>query len=312
MKKITKSLIVLMLLSLAIVMAGCSGTKGSSTGSEVPAATSYPLTITDDFGNKVTIDKEPTKIVSLAPSSTEIIYAIGAGDKLSGRSEYDNYPEEAKNVTVVGGFTGPNIELITKLDPDVLFDVKGSLTDEQKALLQNTGVKVVSFNPANIDGVYADIKIAGQICNAQVKAKELSDSMQSKRLEILSKIKNVKAKKVFVDLGGFYSAGEGSFIDSMLSELNAENIAAKSGGEWPQLSVENVVNSDPDVYISLYPTMEELKAIPGLSGTNAFKNENVKAISNGTPENDIVQRPGPRVMDGLEIYAKTIYPEAFK
>jgi len=312
MKKITRSFIVLMLLSLVFSVAGCSGNKGNTAGSDTPAATSYPLTITDDFGNKVTIDKEPAKIVSLAPSSTEILYAIGKGDKLIGRSEYDNYPEEAKKVTVVGGFTGPNIELITKSDPDVLFDVKGSLTDEQKTLLQNTGIKVVSFNPSNIDGVYADIKLAGQICNAQAKAKELTDSMQAKRAEILSKIKNVESKKVFVDLGGFYSAGEGSFINSMLKELKAENIAAKSSGEWPQLSLENVVGSDPDVYISLYTTMDELNAVSGLSGIKAFKNGNVKVIANGTPENDMVQRPGPRVVDGLEIYAKTLYPEAFK
>jgi len=117
---------------------------------------------------------------------------------------------------------------------------------------------------------------------------------------------------VFIDLGKFYSAGEGSFIDSMLKELKVDNIADKTSGQWPQLTVEQIVNSDPEVYISLSSSFNELKAISGLSSTAAFKSGNVKVLEFGTADNDIVQRPGPRVIEGLEVYAKTIYPEAFK
>jgi len=314
MRKLKKSFAAFILLSLVFTFAGCSGANstGGNTSSNTASATVYPLTITDDAGNKVTIDKEPTKIVSLTPSNTEILFALGAGSRVAGRSENDNYPAEAKSIPVVGGLSGPNTESIIKLAPEVVFAIKGSLTDEAQKLLESSGIKVVTFNPANIDGVYSDIRIAGEICNTQTKAKALTDSMQAKREEILAKIANVKPKKVFVDLGGLYTAGQGSFIDSMLKELKADNVAAQTTGEWPQLSVEQIVSSDPDVYISLYSNIDDLKAVSGLSSTTAFKNGNVKVIETGTADNDVVQRPGPRVIDGLEIYAKTIYPEAFK
>jgi iron complex transport system substrate-binding protein len=314
MRKLKKGFIAVMLLSLVFTFGGCSGANNTSnsTSSNASAETKYPLTITDDFGKKVTIEKEPAKIVSLAPSNTEILFALGLGSKVAGRSENDNYPAEASSIPVVGGFSGPNTESIIKLAPEVVFAFKGSLTDEAQKLLESSGIKVVTFNPANIEGVYSDIKVAGEICNVQAKAKELTDSMQAKREGILSKIANVKSKKVIVDIGGFYSAGQGSFIDSMLKELKADNIAATTTGEWPQLSVEQIVSSDPDVYISLYTSLDELKAVSGLSSTTAFKNGNVIVIESETVDNDVMQRPGPRVIDGLEIYAKTIYPEAFK
>lgn len=313
MKKNIRNIAILIMISFIFIITGCGNAKSDKAGNgQASGKTAYPMTITDDLNNKITVDKEPEKVVSLAPSCTEIIYAIGKGDELVGRSESDNYPDEAKKVSVVGGFTGANIEMITKADPDILFAANGTLTDEQKTLLQNSGVKIILFNPTNIDGVYKDIKIAGQVLNAQEKAGEIVNQMQIKRQEIIKKVKDVSPKKVFVDLGNFYSVGENSFIGSMLSELKAENIASKFNGEWPQLSVESVVDADPDVYISLYPTIDELKSISGLSGVKAFKNGNVKVIPVGTPENDIVQRPGPRIIEGLEIYAKAIYPEVFK
>jgi iron complex transport system substrate-binding protein len=314
MVKTKKLIMITAIITLIIgIFAGCSAQQSSTSNTKsASTVTVYPLTITDDLGNKVTIEKEPTKIVSVAPSSTETLFDLGLGSKVVGRSENDNYPAEAKSISVVGGFSGPNTELIIKLAPEVVFAVKGSMTDEAKKLLESTGIKVITFNPANIDGVFSDIKMVGEICNVQAKAKELTDSMQTKREAILSKIKNVKSKKVFIDLGSFYSAGKGSFIDSMLKELKVDNIADQTSGEWPQLTVEKVVSSDPEVYISLYSSLKDLQAIAGLSSTTAFKNGNIKVIETGTVDNDVVQRPGPRVIDGLEIYAKTIYPDSFK
>ena len=312
MRKLKKGLIIFMLLSLIIAGVGCSNTKSTNSNSKAAVATVYPLTITDDVGNKVTIDKAPTKIVSTAPSNTEILFALGLGSKVVGRSQYDNYPEEVKSVTPVGNFSGPNTELITKLAPEVVFTIKGSMTDETKKLLEGVGIKVITFNPANIDGVFSDIEMVGQICNVQPKAKELTDSMKAKREEVISKLKNVKSKKVFVDLGNFYSAGKDSFIDSILKELKVDNIAEQTTGQWPQLTVEKIVSSNPEVYISMYTPLKDLKAVSGLSTIAAFKNDNVKVFEFGTLNNDIMQRPGPRVIDGLEVYAKAIYPEVFK
>lgn len=318
MKAFKKSFIIITMFMLVMMIGGC--VKNEATEVEINTAEkanveavveAYPVTITDDRGNEVTIDKEPTKLVSLAPSNTEILFALGLGSKVIGRTEYCDYPEEAQSVEIVGGFSNPNLELIISLEPDVVF-AQGSVKEETKSMLEGLGIKVVVFNPADIDGVINNIEKIAKICNVEDNAKEITASMQAKREKIILKIKEEESKKVFVDIGGFVSTGKGSFLDSMLNELNAINIAADVEGQWPKLTLETIVDADPEVYISLYTPLEELKAISGLEGVSAFLNDNLVTYAWGTEENSIVQRPGPRVVDGLELYAKVIYPGVFE
>ncbi|MGB3367966.1 MAG: ABC transporter substrate-binding protein [Acidaminobacteraceae bacterium] len=316
MKLFKKSFIIITMFMLIVMMSACS----KDVLSEVETSTNeesnvvleaYPVTITDDLGNEVTIDVEPTKLVSLAPSNTEILFALGLGDKVIGRTEYCDYPKEAESVEVVGGFSNPNLELIISLEPDVVF-AQGSVKEETKSMLEGLGIKVVIFNPSDIDGVISNIEKVAKISNVEDNAKKLTASMQAKREEILLKIKDEESKKVFVDIGGFVSTGKGSFLDSMLNELKAVNIAADVEGQWPTLTLETIVDADPEVYISLYTPIEELKAVSGLEGVSAFVNDHLHTYAWGTDENSIVQRPGPRVVDGLELYAKVIYPGVFE
>jgi len=313
MKVFRKSFIIITMLMLVMMIGGCAKdtTSEVETNRTEEIAEAYPLTITDDLGYEVTIEEEPRKLVSLAPSNTEILFALGLGDKVIGRTEYCDYPKEAQSIEVVGGFSNPNLELIISLEPDVVF-AQGSVKDETKSMLEGLGIKVIVFNPADIDGVISNIEKIAKISNVEDKAKELTASMQAKRDGIILKIKEEESKKVFVDIGGFVSTGEGSFLDSMLSELNAVNIAADVEGQWPQLTLETIVDADPEVYISLYTPLEELKAVSGLEGVSAFVNDNLVTYAWGTEENSIVQRPGPRVVDGLELYAKAIYPGVFE
>lgn len=316
MKMFKNSFLIMMTLALIIMTSGCTKVEKEVLEPEVTGLSNeeatiiYPLTITDDLGNEVTFESEPTKIVSIAPSNTEVLFALGLGDKVIGRTEYCNFPEEAKSVEVVGGFSNPNVELIIALEPDVVF-AQYSVEEETKALLESIGINVVIFNPANIDDVIANITTVAEICNVKDKANVLVRDMQTKREDILSKIKEEESKRVFVDLGGFVSTGKGSFLDSMLLELNAINIASDVEGQWPTLTLEKIIDKDPEVYISLYPPVEELKEVEALSGVSAFASDNVLIFPWGTEENNIVQRPGPRVVDGLELYAKAIYPGSF-
>ncbi len=310
MRKLNKSLVLFLAFAMLISFAACSNSEGGDqTGGSSDSI--YPLTITDDLGNEVVIESEPEKIVSVAPSSTEIIFELGLGEKLVGRSEFCNYPEEAAEVEVVGGFSGPNTELILELEPDVLF-AAGSVPEEEKALLEGSGIKVIVYNPEDIDGVLKNIELTGKVLNVSETASDIVESLQAKRQEIVSMVSGEEAKRVFIDLGSFISAGSGSFIDSILSELGAENVAAKGEGQWPTLTLEQVVDANPQVYISLYPTIEELNETPGLSEVSAFQNDQVVVIPWGIEEHDFVQRPGPRVIQGLELYAEIIYPSLFE
>lgn len=319
MKKLKKILILITVLFLTFTWTACSNTtsegnatEGKGQGTTVQTTeTTYPLTITDDLGNEVTFKKAPEKIVSVAPSNTEILFALGLGDKVVGRDNYSNYPEEAQKIEVVGDFSGPNTEAIIDLAPDVVFAFS-SIPEDVKKLLESSNIKVVIFNPSNIDGVLKNIETVGQIADVQEKASKLIEGMESKRQEIVEKVKDVEKKKVFIDIGDFYSAGPDSFMDSMLQEINAENIAGNADTAYPQLSLEKIIQANPDVYITTATSKEDIKKLDGIQSTNAFKNDNIVEIPMGTQENDIIQRSGPRIVDGLEIFAKAIYPEAFE
>ena len=120
-------------------------------------------------------------------------------------------------------------------------------------------------------------------------------------------------KSAFIDLGGYYSAGPGSLLDNMLQDIRVRNVAADTGETWPQLSVETIIESDPDVYISLYSTPEELRQVPGLSELACIQNEDTLIFYDGlSPEADRIQRAGPRLAEGTRLLAEQVYPELFQ
>lgn len=311
MKGFKKHFLAIVLVVAMLTLVACGGTAGDKDKDDDGAkgqGSLYPMTIVDDLGNEVTIEKEPETIVSVAPSNTEILFALGLGDKMIGRSEYCNYPAEALKLEVVGAYSGPNTELILELEPDILF-AANSVPDEAKQLMEASGIKVVIFNPNSIDEVLSNMEVIAKICNVQEEGTKLVGNLQEKRAEIKEKLKSVEPRKVFFDLGGFITVGKGSFINSIFEEIKAVNIAAGAEGQWPTVSLEQVVEANPDVYISTYPTIEELTAIAGLSEVAAFKNDEVYVLSWGTENHDIIQRPGPRIGRALELYVEMIYPE---
>jgi iron complex transport system substrate-binding protein len=136
--------------------------------------------------------------------------------------------------------------------------------------------------------------------------------MAADREALVEKAKTAKTQKsVFFDIGKFYTAGPGSTLDSMLTDLNAVNIAADGVEQWPQLSTEEIIADNPDVYISLYTKPEDVKATPGFDKINAIINDQLVYFEYLTPESDMIQRPGPRIIDGMALIAESIYPEIF-
>lgn len=273
--------------------------------------TQYPVTVTDSLGNEVTIEKYPERIVSLSPSSTEILFAIGAGERIKGRTDYCSYPAEAAQIESIGTYTSPNTELIISMEPDIIF-ASDYMDDSIRQQVEAVGAKVIVFAANDYSSIKNVILLAGQALDLNENAAQVVSSMDTELAELKESVASVQEKKtVFVDLGSFYSAGTGSLLDDVLNQIGAENIAADTGKTWPQFSVEAIIEKNPDIYLSLYPTPEELKNTAGIGELDCIKNDQIIFFEALSPEGDIIQRPGPRIVEGMKVLAEKIYPDLF-
>ncbi len=305
---------ILLFFALLLFLSGCSGqtTTSTSTGEveTYSGATSYPVIITDMSGD-VTIDEKPERIVSLSPSNTEILFAIGAGDQVVGRTNYCNYPPEAEKVESIGDYATPSVEKILSLSPDLVM-ATDFIADDVKSQIEATGAKVLVFSPATIDEVENSITSIGQAVDQNDGATTVVENMQSQYDDLKAKLdtKDV-TKTVFIDLGDYYTVGPGSLLNDELTLIDAENIAADADASYPQLSVETIVSDDPDVYISFLNTADQLKQVSGFSTMKCFEDNEVFYYPDTSTDADVMKRPGPRVIEGMQLLAKDIYPEVF-
>jgi len=321
MKKLNKTGILMAVVMLTVlVLGGCgkniddsevSGNDSATKSEASDNSGAYPITVTDDLGVEVVINEEPQTIVSLGPCETEIICALGAIDKLVGRSDSDNYPAEVTDIPSIGEYYQPNTELIIGTAPDLVISTN-YMEDDVRAQMNDAGIAVYVCYDGGLDQTLNNILNIGKILNRNDEAQKLVDDMTAKREEIKAACANVdQQRSVFIDLGDFYSAGTGSLLGDMIDEINAINVAADQEGKWPQLTMEQVVAADPDVYISTYPSVDEIKQMPGMASVTAVIDDNVYCFGYGTVEGDLLQRSGPRIMAGLELLARTVYPECF-
>ncbi|MBU5425886.1 cobalamin-binding protein [Tissierella pigra] len=321
-----KGLALLLSLLLVFSIVGCTSKEKpneelslediDSQGSEVDEEiVSFPVEIEDSFGNKVTIEKEPTKIVSLAPNNTEVLFALGLGDKVIGVTSYCDYPEEAKTKEVVGDFSGNNLEKIVELNPDLVL-IYGAGNEEDNKILKEAGIKVLGFMPETIDAVMKDIETVGKATGKDKEASEFIKSMNNKKNEILDKVKDQEKIKVFYEIwhDPLMTAGKGSYIDELITLSGGENIAQDADGAYPQYDLEQLVERNPEVYLTSADTedktVESIKSRPGYENISAIENDRIHIFEGN--ESNIMSRPGPRIIEALELVAKSIHPELFK
>lgn len=308
----------------ALLLAGCGGEaaveeKDVETPAEPPkevAEAEFPVTLTDAVGEEVVIEEEPDAIVSMIPSNTEIAYELGLGDKMVGVSDFDNYPEEAAKVEKIGGQEF-NVEKIISLNPDVVLAHESGVAVGEAGLQQirDAGVPVYVVQEAtSFDEVYETISIIGQATGAMEEADALVSEMEVQVEEIKEQASAVKEpKSVFVEVGStpdIYTTGSGTFIDEMLSIINAENVAADQEG-WVSMDPEAIVEANPDVIIStegayVPDAVEKIKTRSGFAEVAAVKGDQVYNL-----DSDQVTRSGPRLTAGLMEMAKTVYPDVF-
>jgi len=285
----------------------------TTTPMPTPTPTPQVKEITDDVGRTVVIEGVPERIVSLAPSNTEILFALDLEDEVVGVTDHCDYPEEALDVPSVGGYFTTNLEAIISRDPDIVF-TDGH--DPVCALLEEVGVTMIVLQPSDIAGIFADIELVGEIAGKEAEAEELIDDMKAHMVSICAATSGATGEPtVFYEVDASnpaqpWTAGSGTFVDTLITLAAGENIASASGIQgWDTLSLEEIIARDPDMIIlGDYPWVspEDVIAREGWDALSAVQSGAIYGL-----DVDLVSRPGPRIFDGLEEVARIIHPEVF-
>ncbi len=244
-------------------------------------------------------------VVSLAPSVTEILFAIGADDMIVGRTDYCNYPEAASKIESVGTYSSPNMELIIEKNPKYV--IASDFIDENiKSQLEAIGTTVYVVNASNVEEIENEIIKIGDMLDLSDNAKKVVDDMKKESEQVVQLRDEVTVTKTaFFDLGSFYSIGNDTFLGNVLDDIGVINIAADSGDSWPQLSVEAIVEANPDIYISSCTGADELQNTPGLNSLDCMQGSNLIILDSELA--DCLQRPGPRIVEAELKLARLIY-----
>ncbi|MEW6399664.1 MAG: cobalamin-binding protein [Bacillota bacterium] len=308
----------LLVLLLAAVMAvsvaaGCAGKKPEA-GPAQPAP--FPLTITDGTGRQVTVPAQPQRIISLAPSCTETVFALGLGSKVVGVDKFSNYPPEAQALEKVGGFSDPSVEKIAALKPELILGT--SMHKKVLPQLEALGIPVVLLDPKDVDGVLADIQTVGRLTGATEAAGKLASDVRNRITRVKDKIDaSVPGDQrpwVYYEVYSepIMTVGPHTLIHQLIELAGGRNIAYDAQTDYPEFSSEAIIQRNPAVIIfpsfhgSASLTVDKLKARPGWAAIAAVKNGRVHAI-----DADIISRPGPRIADAVEELARIIHPDLF-
>lgn len=272
------------------------------------------VTVKDDYGREIILESEPQRIISFAPSTTEILFALGLGEKVVGVSSYDNYPPEVFEKEQVGGVIDLNVEKIISLDPEIAFGI--DLSKDKLDQIEKSGIKVYISNPTTLDMTLDNIKKIGMLTGRVKEAEVLIKEMQENIKTVSSKVADIteeKRPKVFYEVWNepLMTAGVDTFIHDMITIAGGVNVASIDElTGWPEYSVERLIEINPDIIIApktLAPTPETITGDDRLSGIKAVLEKKVFIV-----EDDLVIRPGPRVVIGLMDLAIAIHPEIFK
>ncbi|MGQ9628719.1 MAG: ABC transporter substrate-binding protein [bacterium] len=271
----------------------------------------FPLTVEDSLGRRVTFQRAPERIISMAPSNTEILFALGLGDRVIGVTNYCNYPPEATKKPKIGGFSTPNIELIVSMEPDLILASAGVQLEAVRSL-EKLGVKLLVIEPQTVEDTIKAIELVGRVAGRKGDAGKLADELRGRMRRVVEKVKGVPRPRVFVEIwhDPFIAAGPGTVVDDVIRLAGGENIAAGASKGYPTFSLEALLERDPEVYISVSHTVlksvEEITKRQGFARMSAVKNGRV-FIMNG----DIITRSGPRIVDALEMMARAFHPDVF-
>jgi len=309
----------LLLLAAVLVVAACGdeeapdeASPAAPTDTPGASASGFPRTLTDSSNTEVTIERPPSRIVSLSPAVTEILYAIGAGERVVGTDSFSNYPAEAEQTAKLD-YSSPDPEAALALDPDLV--IMTSRQDEQVEPFRDLRLPVLYLEePETVDGVLDSIETFGHITGQDAEAAQLAAGMQERIDAVTAKLADVtEGPRVYYELTtDLYTASPDTFIGSMLSMLKARNIAEGATTQFPQLTAEAVISADPEVILLANAqftneSAAKVSARPGWSTVAAVQTQRIVLI-----DDDIASRPGPRIVEAIEQIAAALYPERFQ
>jgi len=302
----------LVIMCFLFFMVGC-GTADEQKQSKTDEQT-VDIVVTDDFGNQVKLDHYPERIVSLTPSNTEILFALGLGEKVVGVTSYCDYPEEAKDKPKIGDLKG-NVEAIVASEPDLVL-AKGILNDDAVEKLRKLDIPVLCLDPESIEGVYRAIELIAKATGTNEKGEEIIGEMKEKIDSVEKKVAKIPQEerlRVFIEVGSdpLYTAGKETFVDELVVLAGGINIADDIKG-YQMYSSEAVVKNNPDVILSADSYYVDIKQeIKKRAGW-----EEIKAVQEGKVidelDTNLLNRPGPRSALAVELIAKALYPEIFQ
>jgi iron complex transport system substrate-binding protein len=316
----TKKIAIILTLAIIIVVAAVVVWQQLY---ETEKTSSAPICIIDDYERNVTISNyPPQRIVSLAPSCTEIIFALNLEDKLVGVDNYDYYPPEitdkidARNITKVGQYALISIETIVHLQPDLVIAamrVQYPIIENLEAVSQTAMI----IYPQNFDDVLADISLIGEATGYVKEAEALVDSILDRAQNIADKTQDAPKPRVYIEYsfnGGYQSFGSGSFADELINKAGGQNIFTDSASAYIATSSEEVIVSNPEIIIIAKGAMSEacgltpetIRNRPGWSEIDAVQNNQIYEID------ERLLLPGPAMIDGLESMAEIVHPEIFE
>lgn len=252
------------------------------------------------------------RVVSLAPASTEILFALGLDDEIVGVSQFCDFPQKALTKERIGTFSDPNIEKIISLKPDIVFC---AALEQAPAItkMQQLGLRVCVSDPSNMEGLFASIREMGKLVHREARAESLIDAMKAGIANVRNSVKDIPKEgrpKVFIEIwhSPLMTAGKGSIVDELVTIAGGLNIASDTRIPYSSFSSEEVVRRDPDCIILTY--MQKGDSFNAVSSRLGWGN--ISAVKNRRIYNDIdsniLLRPGPRIVDGLRELHKRIYP----
>ena len=303
---------------LGLLLLGATLLAGMLGGCTSAPVTLTNFTITDSYGRQIAIkDNHPQRIVSLAPSNTEILFALGLSDKIVGVTQYSDYPPEATTKPSVGAYDNPNIETIISMQPDLILATDAQ-SQEIYNQLESHGLTVVAIVPHNISEVLDTITLIGKITGQDSQAADLVNNMQTRINAITDKTKSLteaqKPRTFYIIWNDpIWTTGASTFEDSLISMAGGVNIAHNING-YTSISLEAVLAANPQVMIAGVGMgtgedvpLQFIQTEARLANTDARLNNKIFSF-----DMNIISRPGPRIVDALEQLFQLLHPELIK
>jgi iron complex transport system substrate-binding protein len=283
------------------------------------------ISITDSQGYKTTLESVPNRIISIAPSVTPILFEIDVGDKIVGLTDYDNYPYDfsawfkAGNLTSVGGFSTPNLEVIISLQPDVIFTT--DINDAMIPNMRDLGLKVIVVGPKSIDDIYQTVKLIGKATGAESNAAALVNELTNQINSVVATVTaaNIATKptvycEIWCSNAGYMTVGASSWLSDVINKAGGVNLFSAVAEEYPFTSLEVIITDNPDVILlptdmggaPSYGSVATVKARPGWSTINAVKDGRIYVI-----DSNLFNQPGIRVAEQVQTIAACLYPNLF-